>query len=141
MTRNATPRLNVVLNVCMWCGKDAGIVIGKKLITDESKALPRRAVYSNDPCQNCQTNMAKGITCVEVSQEPTCKQCLPDVMTGRWVIAKEEAIREYVSDFYGEDNVEKKMKKILNNKPAILLFDTSMFELVFGAAMKNNEPQ
>lgn len=141
MIKKAKPRINVALHVCMWCGKDAGVVIGKKPITDESKALPRRAVFSNDPCQDCQANMAKGITCVEVSQEATCKQCLPDIMTGRWLVATKEAIRTFVSDFYGEDNVEKKMEKILNNKPPIILFDTSMFELVFGEAIKNNESQ
>jgi hypothetical protein len=134
--------IRLAINVCMWCGKDSGLVIGKKLITDESEALPRRAMFDPCPCTECKEHMAKGITCVEVSPHADgyelqfqCK------MTGRWVIAKEEAVRCWFADWYGADNVDKEMEKVLKNTPPMMLFHTGLFESLFGEAMKNNEPQ
>lgn len=142
MIRNAGPRINVALDVCMWCGKPRGAVIGKKLITDESKALPRRAVFDPSPCNECAAIMAKGITCVEVSPHADgyelqfqCK------MTGRWAVVTEEAVRHWFADWYGAENVNKEMEKVLKNTPPKILFDPVLFEQLFGEAMKNNEPQ
>jgi hypothetical protein len=126
----------------MWCSKEAGIIIGKKLITKDSEQLPRRAVFSPEPCTDCEGKMKQGITCVEVSPHADgyelqfqCK------MTGRWTVVKEEWVRNLYSDWYGPENVEENMAKVHKNTPPKILFDVPTFEHIFGEALKKYEQE
>lgn len=84
--------LNPSIAVCMFCGKDKGVVALGKLKGD-AKA-PKRAIYDYEPCEECAEKMKQGVTVIEVTKTnngtaPIQPGAWP---TGRWcVISKDNA--------------------------------------------------
>ena len=97
--------VNPALGVCMWCGKEDGTVaLLGQISRDKARAVragevaairgdrsdaeaPRHVYVTDEPCDDCKANMARGITLIEAEgpqSDPT--------LTGRWAVVTEDCI-------------------------------------------------
>lgn len=76
--------VNPSVDHCFWCGADIGVALLGQLPNDAQ--APRDICTSYDPCLDCQSKMALGVTVVEV--DPATKH-----PTGKWCVITEEAAR------------------------------------------------
>lgn len=52
---------------CFFCGSDKGIALmGKLGDRNEDLEAPKSCIVDYEPCDTCQTNMAQGVTLIEV---------------------------------------------------------------------------
>ena len=79
--------VNPSMMLCFWCGGTKGVALLGALPND--KEAPRLAVYDYEPCEECATKMAQGITIMEVAN---------DKLTGAYLVVKEEAFNDLVVD-------------------------------------------
>lgn len=53
---------------CFFCGSDKGIALmGKLGGRNEDLEAPKSCIMDYEPCDTCQTNMAQGVTLIEVT--------------------------------------------------------------------------
>ncbi len=85
--------VNPTVNVCFFCNKDKNEVL--LLGAAYRGEAPRRMVVGYEPCDECKSNMAKGITLIECTSNPNTHEqpeiqrgCYP---TGKWCVITEDA--------------------------------------------------
>lgn len=91
--------VNPTIPLCFWCGKPKNEIalmgrIGNARRGEDIEA-PRNLVLDYIPCDDCEKNMALGVTVIEVTEEPNAttnheiqKGIYP---TSRWCVLKTEA--------------------------------------------------
>lgn len=82
-------KLNVALDYCFFCGEAKGVVMGKKLIREDSMAQLEHGVYDMDPCASCADAMKQGIMLIRVREETE-----EPYRTGEIVVVQENAMRQ-----------------------------------------------
>lgn len=89
--------LNPMMGVCFWCGEPDGTIVlmGKIGGRGKDEEAPRYGVVSYEPCDKCKEGMAKGITLIEASTEPTGYLSMQENVypTGRWMVVTEDYVR------------------------------------------------
>lgn len=73
--------VNPTIAACAWCGKDKNEIA--LLGFNKGKLAPRRVMLDDEPCEECQKTMNKGITIVLKKSENGPRLA--------WAVAKEEA--------------------------------------------------
>lgn len=87
--------VNPTVSQCFFCGKTKNELA--LLGASYRGQAPRQMVLNYDPCEECQTNMARGITLIECEQSytplnrPAIKEGL--YPTGSWCVLKEDAVK------------------------------------------------
>lgn len=97
--------VNPALCLCFWCGTHTtGVAL---LGYNGGKEAPKHVVIDYDPCDECKSQMALGITFIEASKTPY-KSGQPELHpragvypSGRWLVMKREALHK-VFDEDGE---------------------------------------
>jgi len=81
----------VALDVCFFCGEAMGVVLHRQL----RRVLPRKAVFTHDPCATCKGHMERGVILISVRDGESGDN---PYRTGGWVVVTENAIRKVVSE-------------------------------------------
>lgn len=89
--------VNPSLDVCFWCGEPKGVAL---LGYNRGREAPRSVLTSFEPCDKCTSNMALGITFVEVrpargDDAEIIKGVTP---TGSWCVIRDDAVREFIKE-------------------------------------------
>jgi hypothetical protein len=88
--------VNPTVTVCFFCNKDTGVAL---LGAGFKGRAPHRMVMNYEPCEECQANMAKGITLIEATEQPN-HAGQPELQkgvypTGRWAVITEDAAKRW----------------------------------------------
>lgn len=112
--------VNPTIPTCFWCGKDKNEValLGRAF---KEKAPMTGLILDYGPCDECEANMARGITLVEAGHpsvvgKPAFAKTGPlsDIApTGRWLVVTEGALDEIISDRHLLNHVKNTRKAFL----------------------------
>lgn len=88
--------VNPTIPVCFWCGKEKNeIALLGRIGGKEDVEAPKNMVLDFEPCDDCASKMALGITCMECTEKPNgnCNVPFDDKIypTGSFVVIKREA--------------------------------------------------
>lgn len=92
--------VNPTIPTCFWCGnsKNEVALLGAAFKGE----APAKLCIGYEPCDECEKNMAKGVTFMEASHKPAHDNqhpIQPNVYpTSRWVVVKEEAIGRIINN-------------------------------------------
>lgn len=110
--------VNPTIPVCFWCGKEKNeVALLGRIGGKEDIEAPKNMVLDFEPCDECASKMALGITCMECTDKPNpscnaqlAESCLPSRIypTGRYMVIKKEAAER----IFGETVDFKKHQKV-----------------------------
>lgn len=90
--------LNPTIPICFFCGKERSEIALLGKLPNDAEA-PRYAIIDYEPCDECKTAMASGITLIGTTfhpntqgQPPITNKPQPAYPTGSWVVLREEAV-------------------------------------------------
>lgn len=94
------------MNICFWC----------KRPTEDGNGQPEYNDY--DFCERCQEKTDQGITTIQVTTEPNGNPPIKDALypTGKWVVLKDEFVRESLKSWGGLDDVLKTRYMFMNEE-------------------------
>ena len=85
--------VNPSMGVCYYCGKDDGTIMLPGRMKGDREA-PRRAVWSKEPCKECEGYMVQGVILISVQPGPPSSN---PYRTGGWVVVREDAVRRMIT--------------------------------------------
>ena len=92
--------VNPTIPLCFWCGREKNEIALLGKLPKDAEA-PMHVILDYEPCDECEANMALGVTCIEVSPEPVHGN-LPPLSgmypTGNWIVVRTEAIERMITD-------------------------------------------
>jgi len=103
-----------------------------RLPNDEQ--APREAIIDNEPCEDCQESMSKGITLIGVSEKPASPNQSPMTyephalyFSGKWCVMCEEAVPDAFDKTSKEiiDSILMVRKAFVDDKIVAELIETS----------------
>lgn len=122
--------VNPTIPVCFWCGKEKNeVALLGRIGGKEDIEAPKNMVLDFEPCDNCASKMALGITCMECTEKPNdnCNVPFSDRIypTGRFVVIKKEAAER----IFGETvDLEKHQKIFVDSVAYQSLFGNHIIE-------------
>lgn len=134
--------VNPTIPVCFWCGKEKNeIVLLGKLKGDVE--APMKCIINYEPCDECKETWKQGILFIEADICPKTENMPPiQVMgetsiypTGRHVLMKEEAAKDFIENNL---NLDEKTKEVIYKKRQLLMQGVA-FEMMFGNIIKGSD--
>ena len=92
--------VNPSVELCFFCGKEKGLVLAGRMPGDAE--APREAVWTMEPCDECEGHMQLGIILIEVRDGEAGKN---PYRTGNFYVVTEEAFQRI---FNMDDVLEKR---------------------------------
>ena len=130
--------MNPCIPVCFYCGKEKNEIALLGKIGDGRKGedieAPKNAILDYEPCDECKSNMEKGVTIIGVETYPIhdgqpaiAKGLYP---TGAWCVTTDDFITRMVNDENMKDDILKRRKCFME--------DALVRQIMEGAKANNN---
>ena len=109
--------VNPTIPICFWCGKEKNeIALLGRIGGKKDLEAPKNMVLDFEPCDECASKMALGITCMECTEKPnpSCNVQFSDRIypTGRYVVINKEAAERI---FGGQIDLNKHTKLFVDS--------------------------